>query len=230
MYTEQHQLAIKLNEQGATLIENGQYEEAVPVFTNALRIFQQTVMECHDDFDHAISLDHCMKQSLRPPSHAEVGDFIYESLLRVMDGKRSVCTCAGATWQQTAATVSAIAIFNFALSCHLGAVKMFSSSPQTQSKMLNYARILYELAYKLHGDIDEANFRFMFAVVNNLGHVLKCLDEPLLATRRFEQLLSILMFVVVCSVGSKDVLLGEMDGYLRNTSHLVLSDSTAAAA
>jgi hypothetical protein len=129
-------------------------------------------------------------------------------------------------------------MFNLALSLHLGAVKM-KLSP-TRSQQLERARRLYELAFQLHGEIEQANTRnsrFMFAITNNLGHVLKCLQRHLCAAKCFEQLLGMIMYVVVDRSteqggrsSSEDVIGREMDGYLRNTSHLVLADSAAAAA
>jgi tetratricopeptide (TPR) repeat protein len=232
MHTEKYQLATQLNSQGATLTENGQYQEAESVLTKALKIFQQMMNERDDDVleQHpepaVLSLDQCMKQIVQPPPPDE-GVFVYDSPLRIVNDKLSKC-CPAAAWQQTTTKDSAIIIFNLALSLHLGAVKMLSS-PQKRFKQLEKARNLYELAFQLEGEIEQANFRFMFAVTNNLGHVLKCLQKPQRAIKCFEHLLSMLMYVVDCSGGSSSEV-GEIDGYLRNTSHLVLVKSTAAAA
>jgi tetratricopeptide (TPR) repeat protein len=235
MHTKQYQLATQLNSRGAALTENGQYQEAESVLTKALKIFQQMMNERDDDVleQHpepaVLSLDQCMKQIVQPPPPDE-GVFVYDSPLRIVNDKLSKC-CPAAAWQQTTTKDSAIIIFNLALSLHLGAVKMLSS-PRTRSKQLEKARKLYELAFQLEGEIpvEQANFRFLFAVTNNLGHVLKCLQKPQAATKCFEHLLSIIMYVVDCSGGCSEILVGEVDGYLRNTSHLVLADSAAAAA
>jgi tetratricopeptide (TPR) repeat protein len=236
VHTTQYELATQLNGRGATLTENGQYQEAVVVLNKALEIFQQMMNECHNDVveqqrqpnEAAMSLDQCMKQIIQAPPLAE-GYFIYDSPLCIMNDNLSNKGMAAA-WQQATTIDSAIIIFNLALSLHLGAIKMISS-PQTQFKLLKKARHLYELAYQLEREIEEDNFRLMFAVMNNLGHVLKCLQEPQCATKCFEQLLSILMYVVDRSPkGSSSSEVGEIDGYLRNTSHLVLVKSTAAAA
>jgi tetratricopeptide (TPR) repeat protein len=238
MHTKQYQLATQLNSRGAALTENGQYQEAVSVLNKALEIFQQMMNECDNNVveqprqpdQAAMSLDQCMKQIIRAPPLAE-GYFIYDSPLCIMNDNLSNKGTADA-WQQTTTIDSAIIIFNLALSLHLGAIKMLSS-PQTRFNLLKKARHLYELVYQLEQEIEEENFRFMFAVMNNLGHVLKCLQEPQCSTKCFEQLLSILMYVVDRSpkgASSSAEEVGEMDGYLRNTSHLVLVKSTAAAA
>jgi tetratricopeptide (TPR) repeat protein len=258
--TDQYQLATQLNSQGATLLENGQYEEAQFAFTKALKIFQQMMNERHnnDVVDQhyqpakqaTSSLDQCMKQILlpveRPTADIPSSDgeyFIYDSPLGI-----NACPPNG-TWQDISTTDSAIVIFNLALSLHLGSVKsngtqQLSSPSETldeQSKQLEMAKSLYELAYRLQGQIDETqcNFRFIFAVTNNLGHVLKSLQKPQRAIQCYEHLLSMLMYVVDCSAGggggtpSSEVISAggaEMDGYFRNTSRLVLADSAAAAA
>jgi tetratricopeptide (TPR) repeat protein len=234
MYTEKYQLATQLNSQGATLTENGRYQEAESVLTKALKTFQQMMNERDNNdvveqhYEQAVlSLDQCMKQIVQPPPPDE-GGFVYDCPLRIVNDKLSK-RCPAAAWQQTTTKDSAIIIFNLALSLHLGAVKMLSS-PQKRLKQLEKARNLYELAFQLEGEIEQANFRFMFAVMNNLGHVLKCLQKKKRAAKCFEQLLSILMYVVDRSAAGSSSEVGEIDGYLRNTSHLVLVKSTAAAA
>jgi hypothetical protein len=120
--------------------------------------------------------------------------------------------------------VLAVLIFNLALAYQLAAVKTTTAN----DRYLKKAAKLYALAIQiLHEEQLESSTLFSMTCINNMGLVYQDLRDIVAAQKCFEHLLSTLMFLVDC--GEADVV-PDMDGFLMNTSHLVVAQASAAAA
>jgi tetratricopeptide (TPR) repeat protein len=225
---ERIQFAIELNSQGVTLIENGKFESAIPILSAALKASKEDVSGSPVDEDIVMhpkrtSLDECMVPSSRPhstdvdQSSASDGQYVYGSCIQIPSSIKANCYESGIP------LVSVAIIFNLAL-----AHQLLAESMDQSDKLLNTAVKLYELAYTLQREecMENTSF-FCLATINNLGLIFKCLNKSESAAICFQQLLSMLMFLVDCGA-SKQV--SEYDGFFRNTSHLIFNHKIAAAA
>jgi hypothetical protein len=222
-------LAIELNSQAVTLIENGKLESAFPILSAALKASKQGIRDSLVDEDMVmnhkrISLDECMVPSSRPPNSADVDrssarnqQYVYDSCIRIPSSIE-------AAHEFDIPLVSGAIIFNLALAHQLLAESMNHQS----EKLLNTAVTLYELAYNLQREecMENTSF-FCLATINNLGLIFKCLDNSENASKCFQHVLSMLMFLVDC--GQRKPVF-EYDGFFLNTSHLIFKHKTAAAA
>jgi hypothetical protein len=111
--------------------------------------------------------------------------------------------------------LSFIQLYNLALSHHLCALKRSNSEP-----FLRKALSLYELAYTIHVSEDvELTILQSMAIVNNLGHLHRRLDNEEKSNQCFENLLTTLMFVRDCGEQDSHQML---DGFLSNVMSLIL--------
>eukprot|EP00977_Amphora_coffeiformis_P012502 scaffold3079_cov174-Amphora_coffeaeformis.AAC.13 len=119
--------------------------------------------------------------------------------------------------------LSFIQLYNLALSHHLCALQRSNPEP-----FLRKALSLYELAYTIHVSEDvELTILQSMAIVNNLGHLHKQLDNIEKSQQCFENLLTTLMFVKDCGEQDCHQLL---DGFLSNVMPLILCGSKPAPA
>lgn len=119
--------------------------------------------------------------------------------------------------------LSFIQLYNLALSHHLCALSKTNPEP-----FLRKALALYELAYTIHVSEDiELTILQSMAIVNNLGHLHKELDDLDKSRQCFENLLTTLMFVKDCGEQDSNHML---DGFLSNVMPLILVGSKPAAA
>lgn len=149
--------------------------------------------------------------------------------------------CESANYELYELTVEAsVAIlFNLALSHHLNALygpfhclqelnfmqrEPFQSNPVVST--LDQAIALYELAYtmQMQEDVD-LSVELTMAIINNLGHIHRRMGDEHKAVKCFRQLLSTILFLQ--SYGNQTY---QTDTFLYSISHLILRDSTAAAA
>lgn len=227
MYNATHykriQLAIELNSQGVTLIENGKFEAAIPILSEALKASKEDFSSSLVDEDIGIhskrtSLDECMVSNSADVDQLSTSDgqYVYGSCIQIPSSIK-------ATYYESGIPLVSVAIiFNLALAHHLLAKSMNQSE-----KLLNTAAKLYELAYALQSEecMENTSF-FCLATINNLGSIFKCLDRREDAAICFQHLLSMLMFLVDCG-GSKQE--SEYDGFFRNTSYIFKHEVAAAA-
>lgn len=119
--------------------------------------------------------------------------------------------------------LSFIQLYNLALSHHLCALKRSNPEP-----VLRKALALYELAYTIHISEDvELTVLQSMAIVNNLGHLHKQLNNIEKSQQCFENLLTTLMFVKDCGEQDSHKVL---DGFLSNVMSLILCGSKPAPA
>ena len=105
---------------------------------------------------------------------------------------------------------------------------LFTSRYNTETTNIKH---LYQLAFRLLQTDEGASFSILLSLVlsNNLGHVLKDMDDHQRANQCFEQLLSAIVYITDCKA-HEDVEGHDLRGFIQSTSHLVLKTSAAAAA
>ena len=127
--------------------------------------------------------------------------------------------------------ISAIIIFNLALTHHLEALETQQICNTTVTSTLRKSAKLYQLAFNMLQEVtvQSNNLIFAMATVNNLGLVFEMLEDDDAAHECFEQLLSTLMFLVDCGDGAAVSKFGN-GVFFRTISHLISRADVAAAA
>ena len=115
-------------------------------------------------------------------------------------------------------------MYNLALSHHLAAL----SKPRVRLPMLQSASLLYENAYLLlQSEEVDISALFSVALSNNLGQALMGLKRFSEAKSCFEQLQSILQFLVLyCNDNER----GQLEGFFQTTMVCMNQGRTTAAA
>jgi tetratricopeptide (TPR) repeat protein len=237
------QLAIGLNSEAVAMIENGNFESAIPKLTEVLKASstdtlhgfkQNRIRRCPEErvgmSREPISLDECMGASSQQsqaggPYQERQGEahqyYVFRRCIQIPISTETT------VYFDSPLFIYVVIIFNLALAHQLSAMEC-SDESESASLRLRKAAQLYELAYNLQRDeCMENNALFSMAAINNLALVYKSLNDSENAKTCFQYLLSILMLFVGC--GEQ---ISEIEGFFRNTaSHLVVfKDSTAASA
>ena len=239
--------SLELNNEGARMIWKGEYGSAISIYSKAMGILKEMLAteSCSTSLrdtgtgNHSACCDPsncCMGResisfigggadSLNPMSNHEddesTSHFVFQKpLIMALDcGK-----CASDTTSTTHAKLSAVMIFNFALSYHLSAMKYTDN----YSQHLQIALRLYESAY-LHQQNAEADICILYslALSNNLGHVLNATKHMTKARKCFEQLLCSLIFVLqYCNDDEKR----NLQCFFRSASPCILGNTKVAPA
>jgi tetratricopeptide (TPR) repeat protein len=196
--------SLELNNEGARLICKGEYARAVSTFLEAMSTVKQMLAdeniirrnrdedtEMDSTCEYGSETVSCMEaeSSSSPEEAASYGNesshcFVFRKPL-VMSLDADICG------DRTVAKLSAIMMFNMALSHHLSALKHHKNATQ-----LHAALRMYENAYLLQQNEQvEISILYNLALSNNLGQVLKAMKHQPEARKCFEQLLSILLLV-----------------------------------
>jgi tetratricopeptide (TPR) repeat protein len=246
------QLAIGLNSEAAAMIENGNFESAIPKLTQALTAstdalqgFKKSRIQCFPEERVGMrrtptSLDECMAASSQQsqadePDQEEQGGGAHQYKYYVF--RRCIPIPVSSTettvYFESPMFIYVVIIFNLALAHQLSAMERHDVSESASLLLLSKAAQLYELVFNLQQEDEcmENNALFSMATINNLALVYKSLDDSENAEKCFRYLLSILMLFVGCD-GEQ---ISGFEGFFRNTaSHLVVfkdsSTRTAAAA
>lgn len=228
--------SLELNNEGARLICKGEYARAVSTFLEAMTTVKQMVAdensiaenrdedtEMDSTCEYCSEIVSCMEaeSSSSPEEAASCEDesshcFVFRNPL-VMSLDANECG------DRTVAKLSAIMMFNMALSHHLSALKHHKNATQ-----LHAALMLYENAYLLlENEQVEICVLYNLALSNNLGQVLKSMKHQPEARQCFEQLLSILLLLVEYCDDEEKVCL---EGFFRSASPCILGNAKAASA
>ena len=208
---------------GAMYIENNRLDDAIAVLSGTINHFRLTQHSFPQDLTLAPPRTPIILQQQQEGTRYEDEDgrngFVYRRpLLTHQD------------WTPTSITVvSFIITFNLALANHLKSEQIIRTSRLRARSLLQKSKALYELAYSLMMSKPDAGFCVQLSLVisNNLGQVLRAMQDYELANECFSHLLSSLMYLKDSGMDSE---LNEIDGFLRSTSHLVLEEAAAAAA
>jgi tetratricopeptide (TPR) repeat protein len=222
--TTPNQFAIQQNNVAVSLIEEGNYNDAIITLSEAFKIFKQFIqfMETSNQQipAHESSMDQFMSAGncSRDPEENEDNQYIYRRAIRIpphIDADYS-----------TSVMVSSMIVFNLALA-HQLSVTGVETQERRNCKKLHKAAKLYELSFGLQQNEQwRFNLLYTLATVNNLGLVYHQLHNNDSAGKCLEHLLSALMVVVDCGKGN----IHELEGFFRNTSSLISKHVTAAAA
>lgn len=126
-----------------------------------------------------------------------------------------------------------ILTFNLALTHHLSSL---SSGQKAERSKLQRVLRLYELAYRWQIEEEDhqvESIRFTMVIANNLGEIHRAVSNHDKHQKCLQHLLSTLMFIVDCNSQDNNNGSGtaiDMDGFLRNTSELILHSRCAGAA
>jgi tetratricopeptide (TPR) repeat protein len=227
-----------MNNYGAKYMEKRQYGKAISAFSKALKSTKYIVAD-HEDVDERCSedsgLEWCLKHQKRQAlflfdssegfeKNNCCGDFfVHAQPISIAEKTPTVMSHS---------CIASTVMFNLALAHH---IKAFSSrrggqQSRSQEQDLYKARKLYVLCHNMLSDepVMDAGVLFMsMLIVNNVGQInimLKIHDE---ARRCFEQLLSLQMLLLDCEDETTWV---NLDGIVHNTSLLILTGSSVAAA
>jgi tetratricopeptide (TPR) repeat protein len=232
------QQVIERNNRGALHIEAGDFDEAISELTEALHQFKlikrrpsrSTKEESHLTLilkdvkaliQHDEDTDHCEDSE----------EFVYRHPIRIERNPSDIPEL-GPT---TSTFLSFVVIFNMAISYHLrsGCKKEHNRHTSTEERqfLLEKSKHLYELGYRLLlSEGFSFSIRISLALTNNLGQVLKNLQEHQKADMCFERLLSTVMFLMTGGADNDEELHHEIDGFIRNTFYLVLKNPPVASA
>ena len=204
---------------GVAYYEDGQYEEAIVAFTEALTSSKKVLL-----FENANDCSDTI-ESLASPFQPYFGKsekilsgasdlFIFLNPIKVLNKLPTT---------KRYKTLSLITMFNLAICHHRSAIK--NSMDKTA---LRKALQLYELAYaiQMQEGIDMTLTPTMI-IMSNVGHIHKILGNDENANQCFQHLLSTLMFLV--EAGEKDMV-WEFDGFFANIMSTIFAHSPAAAA
>ncbi|KAG7352734.1 hypothetical protein IV203_008782 [Nitzschia inconspicua] len=196
-----------------SLIEQGEYYEAIVQLTSSLSALKQIMPHASDDGSIKTSLDECIRSRTACSNIDEEvqGQFIYERVIYY-----NIPTDDEISYRESV-LVSCIVIFNLAIAYHL----------RGDRTSLTKSLKLYELSFNLQKDQQfENNILFTLAIVNNLGLVHRKLNDEQSASKCFDHILSTLMYLTDCGQASEH----HLDGFFHNVTGVVSQPTVAAAA
>jgi hypothetical protein len=215
--------AINQSNYGASLIEAGNYADAVHQLTEALSAFKhvmnQTSVSDEVCAPLKTSLDKCMEDSSSASQKSideeMQGQFMYKQAITI---PRDI-----GMGYKDGVMVSCMIIFNLAMAYHLHGAE----DPQENVGSLVRSLKLYELSFNLQREEQfENNVLFTLSVVNNLGLVHRLLQDDESATKCFEHVLSTLMYLTDCGEASK----AQLQGFFVNLTDVISQSCVAPAA
>jgi tetratricopeptide (TPR) repeat protein len=233
--------SLELNNDGARMICKGEYGRAISTFSKALGILQELLAaenNCSSLPDAATGSDssacsyyassmgesisfigaessNVIEEGMSDHEDDESSHFVFQRPI-VMALDFELCG------SRTPAKLTAIMIFNFALSHHLSAMKH-----NTNCSQLHIALRLYENAYLIQQNEQvEICALYDLALWNNLGQVLNATEHISKARQCFEKLLCSLLFLLeYCDDDEKR----NLQCFLRSASSCILGNANIAA-
>jgi tetratricopeptide (TPR) repeat protein len=239
--TKSKQYAIGKNNLAVSLIETGNYQHAIKVFSLALKTFKHCIANSDED-DQQPTGTKCLDQFMTNSKNtsecrnddcqeSENNQYIYRHAIRIplnMESDYSRASILESDYSRASIMVSSmLVIFNIALAHQLLAIT--TTEKKTKNLMLRKAAKFYELAFKMQEEAGEnlgLNIMFTLAIVNNLGLLHDHLNDGETSTQFFEHLLSILMYLTVYGEGH----VHELDGFYQNASAAITRGCSASPA
>lgn len=269
-----------LNTQGADLMYEEKYDEAIQKFVRTLEMWetaekkqQQEETSCHDmaeDDDDGddnstsfFTIDDCIlyggERREGRPHHvqADTPNTVLNrnrrrraSLTKMeldLDGDQQGFVYGQPIeippkfWRQlldngfsTAAglNISLILILNVAMAHHICATKQFGLETNTHHRLLEKALGLYELAHEVCMESQIYSPQATIIISNNVGEIHRSVNNHAKHDMCLRHLLSTMMFIVDTNQfpGADIQTSIEWDGFLKNTSSLILQQNCASAA
>lgn len=222
MQTQSNNLfhAVASNNKGASLIDSGDFREALSSLSLALKAAKScmTEDERNGEGHHEVpfGMDSFMTKVSLQESNIEDGFYVYDQPIRIP---------AQDTNSVHKVVCSAAAIFNLALAHHLFAL---SNQTNNSSLLLQKAGKLYEFGLQVQQGapqaeeqgMEHASTLFYLACLNNLTDVHRRLDNSTAAQKYGEDLLQLLMFLTDTQLSAKEE---AVDAFYQNTFFYLLS-------
>jgi tetratricopeptide (TPR) repeat protein len=229
-------IASRMNNGGVALMKRANYSEAIASYTAALAKVKQMLIEDENDEDSSDVADEQSGGSSDSIAFAQ-DDFPTgaesdsKELMMSDPNSRSIfCRPILLRNRNEKACVELYNKFSFAIMFNLALAHHLSGMKCTESKRgkLRKALRLYEFAYSIQMQEDvQLQITYTLGMVNNLGHIQELLGEEQKAQQCFQHLLSTLMYVMESGEESNE---GQWDVFLHNVTHLVLRETSMAAA
>jgi hypothetical protein len=224
-----HLIVQRLNSRGAFYIERGEHDKAINVLVKALKLWE-TVDEA--EISSCCSIDECILQArhLSPQAifnrnqasskQASHGDSEQERFIY----RQPIVTTGHFLRKDHAPgnTLSLIIILNLAMAHHLSAIENGLCRRRLQKGLH-----LYELAHQLQMDEGICSPQATMIIANNVGEIHRAVNNHSKHAMCLQHLLSTMMYMVDNQATENTA---EWDGFLRNTSQLILHNNCAGAA
>lgn len=204
--------SIELVNEGAALIESGNLRYASVVLRSALQVSKRCLVEVRNSNDAEMDtssspeganfgIDQYMASTMEgvtADTDKDVG-FSSASLSEqpIKITNFSMPSGEGTEGNAFVTMVCTVAVFNLALSSHLDALSYpMSCQDEKRTRMLQATK-LYESIFKLQeGNMHLDSAFFLLTCLNNLGNLHQELEQQDRATACFNQLTSLLMFLI----------------------------------
>lgn len=259
-----HFIVQRLNSRGALFLERAEYDKAIDVLVQALRLWETTEEQPSDSSSSSsqqssscegCSIDECILQARHlspqavynrnknsnsnrnkqlPKDEDDEERFIY----------RQPILTTKHFWNKDhipGNTLSLIIILNLAMAHHLSAINTeVAGSGSVCRRKLQKALNLYDLAHQLQIDEGICSPQATLIIANNVGEIHRSVNNYEKHRMCLRHLLSTMMYMVdnhqhespSSSDGaeSQSQPTPEWDGFLRNTTQLILQQNCAGAA
>jgi tetratricopeptide (TPR) repeat protein len=221
----QSQHLITLTNQAAFLIDEREFADAFSILKEAL-IINRDFLTRVDEADQKNSprsnsnlLKKCMKSShMKQDVFADDSDdFIYRRPIRIPEGSQN-----NVEDYHFHVTLSVSLVFNLALAHHLCGLE-----GTKKAGMLEKAVHFYTLSQQLFAQQHLDTMSFILAVTNNIGQIRNTLGQTEVADELFQRMLTTLLYLNEYDWDTKEF---SLEGFFRNTTHLVLKNSHTAKA
>jgi tetratricopeptide (TPR) repeat protein len=237
----------KLNNQAITLIQQGQYEEAISVLSKALKTLA-SLMRLHEahgsinknDVESSInrttfdfvptSEDSFWRQHEQPDVTVSKSSLCHRHILR--DPIYVISSNELSPSAQACEILSFAVLYNLALCWHLWAVCMVGDDSSRRAR-LGKAQILYQHANNImyDGRVEANSLHYMvMAIVCNIGHIYCCLGETKQAEASFQLLLSAVLCLVDSGACNDPKSLAQLEGFICSVLPIILTQQSAPAA
>ena len=224
-------------------MEKGKYDEAIVSLIKALEMWECVENKQQEQESTNCTIDECILQGAQHQLHTvkrrrssftklEVSEvqcfdesddtnkegFIYSQPIRIPAQHAS---CVGGH------TLSLILILNVAMAHHQSALQK-KRSGNHHRRLLEKALKLYELAHEILMESRICSPQATIIISNNVGEIHRSVNNEEKHRMCLKHLLSTMMFMVDNNVSIQNS--KEWDGFLRNTSQLILQQNCAGAA
>ncbi|KAG7343620.1 tetratricopeptide repeat protein [Nitzschia inconspicua] len=245
------------NNAGVALFNQGNYDEAVQVFTEAISA-SKTFLDCPlQEAESSKSVELVMSMLVLPSARnhdlhcnkdrSNVYPNAFEVEVALVSGVEEV-SCAGQQMKQRDAVggehyllfskLSMVLIYNLALAHHAVALVSRDSDATKSRAFLSKARDLYSVAFSIpqrrdqRKDIIDAAFLplFVHAILNNLGHCFASLGDREKSTACFDLLLRTIIVFQLNINGARLYDDRSIAFFLENTLFLILKTPHVAPA
>mmetsp|Transcript_32875 Transcript_32875/g.79549 ORF Transcript_32875/g.79549 Transcript_32875/m.79549 type:complete len:240 (-) Transcript_32875:58-777(-) len=224
-----HMVAQSYNNKAASCISDGRNEHAIRYLAKAFQLTSHPAvgMGCRQNNFGGHSLQACLRysrssfssQDLKRQLSSEKMEssegFIHRVPLRI--SSHSIDVPLGSLF-------SFILTYNMALAHHLSAME--EKKENQRRRKLQKALKLYELSYRWHVQEEMNCLAFSMIIANNLSEIHRVAKNERKRQMCLQNLLSTMMYVHMVDYGE----VGEMDGFVQNTSPLILKGQCAGAA